>query len=61
MPRPTFNLAATPHAADDDAWAAWQARLDATADERRMDPAVEAQVLANAAVLRRFRAAMGEK
>ncbi len=38
---------------EDDAWGAWQARIDATAHERRMDPAVEAVLLANDAIFRR--------
>jgi hypothetical protein len=42
-----------------DAWAEWQARIDAT-DKPPIDPAVAAQLRANDAVFRRYRAAMGE-
>ena len=56
-PRPTFALApaAAPYRQDGetDAWAEWQARIDATAAERRMDPAIEAALLANDAIFRR--------
>ncbi len=49
-----------PRDGETDAWAEWQARLDAS-DRRPIDPAVEAQAIANAAVFRRYRAAMGER
>ena len=62
MPHPTFALSRsstiTPGDSEPGPWAEWEARLDAT-DERGLDPAVEAQLRANAAVLRRYRAAMG--
>ncbi|QYE33978.1 hypothetical protein KZX46_14260 [Polymorphobacter sp. PAMC 29334] len=59
LPRPTFVQApaAYPFPCDgwgeSDAWGEWQARIDATAHERRMDPAVEATLLANDAIFRR--------
>ncbi len=64
LPLPTFALAhvaAPVREGDIDAWGEWQARLDATAHERRMDPAIEAALLANDAIFRRRAAEQRER
>ncbi len=54
LPRPTFVQAPAayqyPRDGEIDAWAEWQARLDASAHERPIDPAVEASIRAADAI-----------